>query len=336
MFHSRRLRLHLKQLPPSTSSTKGESKIMRTLLLTVLFAGLSAVTMSGTAHAQACGTIGTETRLEVVLLTSDQRLFCYIERTVFARPMGPIVGLDANETLLGIDFRPANGLLYGIGNLGGSYVLVPNVAMGNVTATKLANITVADATGAPQPGMPVTLMGTTFGVDFNPVPDRLRVISDAGQNLRINVITGATNVDTALTPTGVFAGAAYTNNDVGVAATNTVLYTINSMTDQLNIQSPPNNGNQVAVGATGVDAGPSLAFDIFTVTQGTPPTALRNRGIALLSTPGATMGTTVTNLFQINLETGAATLLPIPGGAGFNVPLTGMAIPLAQTGTVVF
>ncbi len=44
-----------------------------------------------------------------------------------------------------------------------------------------------------------TLSGTEFGIDFNPLADRLRVVSDTGQNLRIDVDSGATITDTALT-----------------------------------------------------------------------------------------------------------------------------------------
>ena len=38
----------------------------------------------------------------------------------------------------------------------------------------------------------------SFGVDFNPVADRLRIVSNTGQDLRANVDTGATTVDGAL------------------------------------------------------------------------------------------------------------------------------------------
>ena len=35
------------------------------------------------------------------------------------------------------------------------------------------------------------LDGTEFGVDFNPQVDRLRVVSNSGQNLRLHPDTGA-------------------------------------------------------------------------------------------------------------------------------------------------
>lgn len=45
----------------------------------------------------------------------------------------------------------------------------------------------------------MALEGTLFGVDFNPAVDRLRIISDTGQNLGVNFQTSETNVDTPLT-----------------------------------------------------------------------------------------------------------------------------------------
>ena len=44
----------------------------------------------------------------------------------------------------------------------------------------------------------VPLNGTVFGVDLDPVPDRLRIVSDTRQNLRVNVDTGETVADGAL------------------------------------------------------------------------------------------------------------------------------------------
>ncbi|MFB7032705.1 MULTISPECIES: DUF4394 domain-containing protein [unclassified Streptomyces] len=49
----------------------------------------------------------------------------------------------------------------------------------------------------------MALKGTHFGVDFNPAANRLRVISDTGQNLRHNIDDPAapktTTADGALT-----------------------------------------------------------------------------------------------------------------------------------------
>src|SRR5262249_14021470 len=95
-----------------------------------------------------------------------------------------ITGLRTGESLLGIDFRPATGELYGAGSNGGIYVINPDTAVATLRTTLTADP--ADTTN------PFTaLRGTRFGVDFNPVPDRLRIVSDANQSLRVNVDTGA-------------------------------------------------------------------------------------------------------------------------------------------------
>ena len=78
--------------------------------------------------------------------------------------------LDGDAKLVGIDYRPATGDLYGLGDKGGVYVV--NNDNGRAMLKSRVN---------------VPLQGTSFGVDFNPVVDRLRIVSDTGQNLADNV-----------------------------------------------------------------------------------------------------------------------------------------------------
>ncbi len=76
-----------------------------------------------------CGTRGSPRDLEVMGLTADQRLVCFREnQPERARDIGPIVGLMGGETLVGIDFRPANGKLYGLGSAAGIYTIDPGDA----------------------------------------------------------------------------------------------------------------------------------------------------------------------------------------------------------------
>ena len=84
--------------------------------------------------------------------------------------IGTITGLQTGENILGIDFRPATGQLYALGSNSRLYTI---------------NLTTGAATLAST--LSVTLSGTSFGVDFNPTVDRLRITSDAKQNLRVNV-----------------------------------------------------------------------------------------------------------------------------------------------------
>jgi len=282
---------------------------------------MAAVMMGGNAFAQApapapftfCGS-GSFFALEVVGLTADQSLICVNEfaprvalRTV------PVTGLAMGETLVGIDFRPANGQLYGLGSLGGVY-LINSAGLATLTSTLVT------AVGGPA----VPLMGTSFGVDFNPVPDRLRIISDAGQNLRANVDNGVTLVDGALnnatvappTPALGFTAVAYTNNDAD-PTTNTVLYDIDTIGNQLEIQSPPNAGALNPVGALDVDTGLSSSIDIYTQLGG--GTTVQVKALSALS-----IGTGV-QLFLTDLTTGSNRLR-----GTFSTNVIAIAIPLAQ------
>lgn len=65
------------------------------------------------------------------------------------------------------------------------------------------------------------LSGSFNGLDFNPTVDKIRVTSDAGDNLRLNPDDGTLlSVDTKLTPAGVqVAGSAYTNSSFTAFAT---------------------------------------------------------------------------------------------------------------------
>lgn len=186
-----------------------------------------------------------------------------------------ITGLQAGENIVGIDFRPANGLIYALGSSSRLYTI--NISNGAVTQV--------GAAGA------FTLNGTNFGFDFNPTVDRIRVVSDTGQNLRLNPNDGTVTVDPNLNPgTPGITASAYTNNFAG--ATTTTLYDIDTNTDTLFIQNPANAGTLVSVGSLGVDASGVNGFDI---ARGS------NTGFAALTVNG------VTNLYTINLATGRAT-----------------------------
>jgi hypothetical protein len=167
-----------------------------------------------------------------------------------------ITGLSGDTSVVGIDFRPADGKLYAVGNAGGIYV----IGIPSTVATKVSQLT-------------ATLYGTKFGVDFNPAADRLRVISDNGQNLRHNLADHTTIEDTTLTtppatgPAKGVTAAAYTNNDLN-NTTNTTLFAVNTVTDQVVIQSPANNGFLVATGNLGFDAGLDAGFDIYSDLSG--------------------------------------------------------------------
>lgn len=215
-----------------------------------------------------------------------------------------VTGLRSGEKLVGIDFRPRDGELYGVGSKDDDAVLY-RIDTDTGAATVVAPlVTVA--------GAPVVLSGEQFGVDFNPAADALRIVSDNGQNLRafpsattpagVARVTGQTVVDGTLnevggTGTGI-VGAAYTNND-NDPATATTLYDIDADTDRLLVQSPPNSGTLVNVGSLQVATRPVAGFDILTI-----PVEGVATNFAYLATTTET-GRPLSSLRTIDLASGA-------------------------------
>ena len=194
--------------------------------------------------------------------------------------------------IVGLDFRPATGTLYAVSNQ--SRLFKVNTANGQLTQVG------SDLSPA--------LSGSSFGFDFNPTVDRIRLVSNTGQNLRLHPDLGTVVfTDGILNPGTPFVNAAaYTNNIAG--ATTTTLFVIDSTTDMLYTQNPPNNGTLVPVGSLGVNVEADNGFDIG---------GNSNNAYALLKVNG------VTSVYTINLTTGAATK-----GADFNIQTTAMAVGL--------
>jgi hypothetical protein len=259
--------------------------VSATLAATIGVVGALAVNYE-TNSAHATGFDGFGFGLRVLGLTADGRLISFRQfKPWHAQNLGAITGLTGSDTaIVGIDVRPANGQLYGLGNAGGIYTIGNNAAASFVSQVS------------------VGLLGASFGVDFNPTVDRLRIVSDTGQNLRVNVDTGAALVDLDLTytpptaATGV-TGAAYTNNDSD-PNTATTLYDIDSNLDQVVIQAPPNNGTLNPTGKLLVDAGSAVGFDIYSYQFNN--TTLTVQGFASLIVGGQS------RFFTINLITGRA------------------------------
>lgn len=203
-----------------------------------------------------------------------------------------ITGLQSGENILGIDFRPENLLLYALGSSNRLYTI---------------NTTTGAATQVGSAGQFI-LSGTSFGFDFNPTVDRIRVTSNVGQNLRLNPNDGTlTGADPAVNGgTTALMGSAYTNNFSGAVTTS--LYGIDANSDSLYLSSNPNGGVYGLVGSLGLNAIANLGFDI-----GSDGFAYA----ALQVVPGAA------GLYTINLSTGAATLV---GQIGAGQDITGLAI----------
>ena len=125
-------------------------------------------------------------------------------------------------------------------------------------------------TGAVAPvgtGFTPGLNGTAFGVDTNPVPDALRITSNAEQNDRISFASGnhgAGSPDGALNPGDPsIVASAYTNSTISaVRPTSTTFYGIDAASNALVLQNPPNAGTLVDPKPLGVDVGDQTSFDI--------------------------------------------------------------------------
>jgi hypothetical protein len=199
-------------------------------------------------------------------------------------------GLQTGETLVGIDIRPATGTLYGVGNSNRLYTI-------NALTGTTVQIGVAGG---------FTLSGSFFGTDFNPLVDRLRVVSNTQQNLRLNPNDGSLlAADTALSPPGrSVVGIAYDRNyqrgpgDI----TPTTLYGVDATAGTLvlvggiNGTPSPNGGVLTSVGSltVGTNLDSRLGFDI---------SGISGTAFATILTGGTA------KLYSVNLGTGAATLI---------------------------
>jgi hypothetical protein len=287
-------------------------KIMHKLCKSVFGAALAAAASVAVvpSSAEAALTYG---------VTLDNTLFSFDTATPGTLITGvPLSGFTAiNETIRGIDFRPATGQLYGMGSFGQLYTI--NLSSGAMTP-------VGSGIGS--------ISGTSFGFDFNPTIDRIRLVSNTNKNYVINPITGALQ----LAATDVFypagdpnvgidpnvVGNAYTNSVLGTVPATSQLYAIDAGIDVLATQA----NNAGTLGTVGplltVNTSDLVGFDIFSPAEG------NNTAFASLTPAGGS----VSNLYTINLATGTAVLVgQIDGGTLVNdiavVPVpepTGLAL----------
>lgn len=196
-----------------------------------------------------------------------------------------------SDSLVDIDFFPANGLLYGLTSTGVTYT----VDLSNAALTLRFS--------------PLTALTGLTDLDFNPVADRMRLFGSVDQNYRMvpDFTTAPSAAGTAGTVIidGTFSditrelvGSAYTNNFDG--ATTTTLYSIDTTLDALMIHSGGPTFNTIAQVGLGLGApvGNDVGFDIGQdgIAYGT------DSGLGIFAT--------------IDLTTGAATLV---GPLGMNV-----------------
>jgi hypothetical protein len=221
----------------------------------------------------------------------------------------PFAGLGTGEIMIGVDFGPRDGKLYGVSNQNRIYTINPT----NATVSQIGASAFSPS-----------LVGGFFGMDFNPTVNRIRIHGNTGFNARLNQETGAmVDFDAATTGTQPDLNLSYTATDAGngsapsiaasaytnsnATATTTVLYAIDSSRDVLVTVAPPNDGKLNTVGALGLDTSAVAGFDISGATDGTAFASLSVGGVA--------------GLYTINLATGQASMV-----GGLPTAVTGLAI----------
>jgi hypothetical protein len=219
----------------------------------VALAAVLSLAAAGTASAKGQGDqpyddARTSGRVLFALTDQNQLLRFNSNRPERLKDVRSITGLNG-AVLQGIDFRPATGDLYGVGSNSVVYRINPRTG-----------IAVAEG-----PAVTPALNGRFFGFDFNPTVDKIRVTSDAGTNLRLNVDEGTLLAnDGALNPgTPRVVGSAYTNSSFSAALPGTtMLYAIDSASNTLSLQNPPNAGTLTTVRRLPFDISDQAGFDI--------------------------------------------------------------------------
>ena len=193
-----------------------------------------------------------------------------------------ITGMTAGASMVGIDFRPSDGRLYGVGS--DSRVYTIDTLTGAASAVG----------GAFTPGV----SGEHFGLAFSGAQDRLRLSSVEGnQNLSLDPLTGAVasaDPDLAFGPGDPNAGgnpaiSALAYRETGGGST---LYAVDATANAL-VTVDPATGALTTVGGFGRNVYLCSGLDID--TDGT--------AYASLSTDNGS------ELYTVDLTTGAATLL---------------------------
>ncbi len=237
----------------------------------------------------------------------------------------PVTGLAAGDTLVGMDFRVARGVLFALAQSGRVYTV--NTSTGALTAVP---------TAVPVAPLALALPKGQFGFDFNPAVDRMRIVAEGGMNLRIHPDTGAVvdgnaalagvQPDTPLSyaPGDAHAGkapsvsaVAYTYNTVNEKIT--TLYAIDRALGVLAMQGSregttpvvsPDTGRLTTIGTLGLGPLLDATLDISDVG---------NTALAAVRTTQ----TPKTQLRLVDLATGGSTAL---GTVGDGSPLIGLAI----------
>ncbi len=238
-----------------------------------------------------------------------------------------ISGVQSGETIVGIDFRPANGKLIALGiNAGSDLGTLYNMdaQTGAVTAIGTAgNVKLVDASGVAI-DFPAA---DAWGIDVNPKIDRVRAITSSGLNFRMSPSTGlpidGNAVAAGINPDGGLKGDNTSSSKIAFASnvlgtTITTQYNLDQASLSLFIQSFPDDGVLSLIAPITTSPGNTLNFsqalgfdisnDVFvsSANQGVQS----GKAVSVLVVGG------VAQIFEIDLVTGHAELLGTPAAGG--------------------
>jgi Domain of unknown function (DUF4394) len=214
-----------------------------------------------------------------------------------------ITALPMGVSVTGIDFRPASGDLYALGSDRVVYRLNPRTA-------------IAVPEGKTFDQSPSILSGSFNGFDFNPTVDKIRVTSDADDNLRLNPDDGAA-LRRHEADAGGGAGGRIGLHELVLhrlrdspTVTELYAYDIGASPDRLWIQRPANAGTLIMPLSTGLELGSNIGFDI---------AGVNNMGW-LAGTP---KGRSASRLYRLDVNTGRTKSLGRIGDGSHTI--TGLA-----------
>ena len=174
---------------------------------------------------------GTAPEVSFTALTSDNKILMFEARSLSTPTSSiDISGLASGEMIVSIDYRPATGQLYALSSMSRLYHINEN--SGAATALGTGSFTPA-------------FQGANPSLDFNPTVDRVRLVTESGQNLRLH----PESINGGMNPR--IGAVAYSNSFSGT--TMTTLFDIDFEQDKLYKQVPPNDGGLEEVGSLGVD-----------------------------------------------------------------------------------
>lgn len=273
--------------------------------------GLALMAGAGLLGACGGGSNNDGPRIQVspanaYLLTSNNRIIGVdLDDTEFARTVTGLLqntaatnspnALDVDEKVLDIDYRNAEGLVYGLTRVGseGRIIIIDPI---NGTIFRRGTLTAENGDDAPYQGL---LTNTNYTIDFNPAVDKLRILGSDGTNLRVTIT--ANSDATATVPTTPAATVVTDGNVNCGSACSTVPTLIGAAYTDERAMTPPtrlfgmDTTNTYALNANlgTVTAVRALGINGVSKVNGYDINPSNNQGVAILTTGGSPSAYTV-------------------------------------------